>query len=64
MSVPFAIVEVIGIIAGRKDSAYLNFFNPRLPHFAGSGNVYPGAYGYRLRKHFGMDQTRAGLLNA
>lgn len=56
MSAPFAIVEIIGIIAGRQDSAYLNFFNPRLPKFAGSGLSYPGAYGYRLRNHFGMDQ--------
>ena len=56
MSAPFAIVEVIGIVAGRQDSAYLNFFNPRLPKFAGSGLVYPGAYGYRLRNYFGMDQ--------
>lgn len=56
MSAPFAIVEVIGIVAGRQDSAYLNFFNPRLPRFAGRGLAYPGAYGYRLRNHFGMDQ--------
>ncbi|WP_446745596.1 thymidylate synthase [Silvibacterium acidisoli] len=56
MSAPFAIVEVIGIVAGRQDSAYLNFFNPRLPKFAGAGVSYPGAYGYRLRNHFGVDQ--------
>jgi thymidylate synthase len=56
MSVPFALVEVIGIVAGRQDSAYLNFFNPSLPKFAGSGSTYPGAYGYRLRNHFGIDQ--------
>lgn len=56
MSVPFALVEIIGIIAGRQDSEYLNFFNPRLPQFAGTGSVYPGAYGFRLRRHFGIDQ--------
>jgi thymidylate synthase len=56
MSAPFALVEIIGIIAGRQDSEYLNFFNPRLPQFAGSGCVYPGAYGFRLRRHFGIDQ--------
>lgn len=56
MSVPFALVETIGILAGRQESSYLNFFNPRLPHFAGSGSIYPGAYGFRLRKHFGLDQ--------
>jgi len=56
MSVPFALVEVVGIIAGRRDSSYLNYFNPGLPKYSGNGESYPGAYGYRLRKHFKMDQ--------
>jgi thymidylate synthase len=56
LSVAFAIVEVIGILNGRQDSEYLNFFNPRLPRFAGSGPRYDGAYGYRLRATFGFDQ--------
>ena len=56
MSVPFALVEVIGIISGRDDSSYLNYFNPRLPKYAGGGDSYPGAYGFRLRHHFGVDQ--------
>jgi thymidylate synthase len=49
-------VEVVGIINGRKDSAYLNFFNPRLPRFAGTGPVYHGACGHRLRHNVGFDQ--------
>jgi len=56
LSVAFAIVEVIGILNGRQDSDYLNFFNPRLPRFAGSGPRYDGAYGFRLRANFGFDQ--------
>ena len=56
LSVAFAIVEVIGILNGRRDSAYLNFFNPRLPQFAGTKPEYYGAYGFRLRQHFGFDQ--------
>jgi thymidylate synthase len=56
LSVAFAIVEVIGILNGRQDSAYLNFFNPKLPKFAGSGSQYHGAYGFRLRTNFGLDQ--------
>lgn len=56
MSVAFALVEVIGIISGRGDSSYLNYFNPRLPKYAGDGQSYPGAYGFRLRHHFGVDQ--------
>src|SRR5579871_194399 len=56
VSVAFAIVEVIGILNGRRDSGYLNFFNPRLPEFAGKGTEYHGAYGHRLRSNLGFDQ--------
>jgi thymidylate synthase len=56
LSVAFAVVEVIGILNGRCDSAYLNFFNPSLPTFAGTGAEYHGAYGFRLRSGTGFDQ--------
>ena len=56
VSVAFAIVEVVGILNGRRDSAYLNFFNPGLPEFAGHGPQYHGAYGHRLRKNLRIDQ--------
>jgi thymidylate synthase len=56
LSIAFAIVEVIGILNGRRDSAYLNFFNPILPRFAGTGTEYHGAYGHRLRDNVGFDQ--------
>lgn len=52
----FAIVEVVWIISGRRDSRFLNYFNRRLPKFAGHGPTYYGAYGHRLRKSFGIDQ--------
>lgn len=52
----FAIAEVIWIVSGRRDSAFLNYWNPKLPQFAGSGKNYHGAYGYRIRKHLGLDQ--------
>src|SRR4051794_244151 len=54
LSVAFAIVEAIGIINGRQDSAYLNFFNPKLPDYAGKGPNYHGAYGFRLRSNLGF----------
>jgi thymidylate synthase len=56
MNPAFALAEVIWIVCGRNDSAFLNYFNPKLPRFAGNGATYHGAYGYRLRKHFGIDQ--------
>ncbi len=52
----FAIVEVVWILRGRRDSAFVNYWNSKLPEFAGKGREYHGAYGYRLRRHFGMDQ--------
>lgn len=52
----FAIAEVIWIVSGRCDSAFLNYWNPALPKFAGTGKNYHGAYGYRIRKHLGLDQ--------
>lgn len=58
LSVAFAIVEVIGILNGRQDSGYLNYFNPRLPRFAGHDSQYHGAYGFRLRQSFGFDQLQ------
>ena len=53
----FAIAEVIWILLGRRDAAFLNFWNPILPKFAGDGDTYHGAYGYRLREHHGIDQV-------
>lgn len=56
MNPAFAIAEVVWIVSGRRDSAFLNYWNPALPKFAGTGKNYHGAYGYRIRKHMGLDQ--------
>jgi len=56
MNPAFAIAEVIWILSGRHDSAFLNYWNPVLPKFQGEGPQYHGAYGYRLRRSFGVDQ--------
>src|SRR5690349_18815602 len=52
----FALVEVFWIAAGRRDVSLPAFWNPRLPRFCGSSPEISGAYGYRLRNHFGIDQ--------
>lgn len=52
----FALAEVIWIVNGRKDSKFLNYWNSQLPKFAGTGEEYHGAYGWRLRNHLGVDQ--------
>jgi thymidylate synthase len=52
----FALAEVVWIVAGRNDSAFINHWNPKLPEFAGKGPRYHGAYGHRIRSQFGFDQ--------
>lgn len=52
----FALVEVFWIVAGRNDAAFPTFWNPALSRFCGTSADFHGAYGYRLRKHFGIDQ--------
>jgi thymidylate synthase len=54
----FAIAETLWILAGSNDAHVLNYWFPALPEFQGEGPVYSGAYGYRLRQHFGIDQIR------
>jgi thymidylate synthase len=54
----FAIAEVLSILAGSNDAAVLNYWFRGLPRFRGAGPTYPGAYGYRLRQQFGVDQVR------
>lgn len=58
----FAIAEVVWILTGRNDAAFLTYWNAQLPKFAGPGPMYHGAYGYRLRHHFGLDQLHRAYL--
>lgn len=52
----FAIAEVVWILSGRGDSAFLLPWNRKLPAFSGDTQVFSGAYGARLRRRFGLDQ--------
>ena len=58
MNPAFAVAETLWILAGSNDAGVLNYWFPRLPEFAGKGPTYDGAYGHRLRKHFGLDQIK------
>ena len=62
ISPAFAIAEVFWILNGENDANFMNFWNPELPKFAGNGNTYHGAYGYRIKKQFGIDQLDAAYL--
>ena len=59
INVAFALAEVVWLITGRNDSGFLTYWNRRLSTFAGSSDFYHGAYGHRLRRHFGLDQLDA-----
>jgi thymidylate synthase len=52
----FAFAELIWTLNGREDSAFLTYFNKKLPKMAGEGPTFHGAYGKRLRSHLGFDQ--------
>ena len=52
----FALAEVVWIMTGRSDLAFLEYWNSRYRNFVGPGPELHGAYGYRLRHHLGIDQ--------
>lgn len=52
----FAVAEIVWILAGRNDLNFLTFWLPRLHEFVGTAPTAYGAYGYRLRHQFGIDQ--------
>ncbi|MDD6157356.1 MAG: thymidylate synthase [Lachnospiraceae bacterium] len=56
MSIGFALAELVWIMNGKEQSEVINYWNPSLPKFAGAGDIYYGAYGKRIRSHFGFDQ--------
>ena len=56
LNVAFAIAEVVWIMTGRRDLAFLEPWNSKLSNFVGLGPDLHGAYGYRLRHHLGVDQ--------
>lgn len=56
ISIGFALAELVWIINGEERSEIINYWNPSLSKFAGNGKVYYGAYGKRIRSHFGFDQ--------
>lgn len=58
INIAFALAEVVWIMAGRSDLKFLEYWNSLLPKYVGQGPELHGAYGYRLRKHYGVDQLK------
>ena len=52
----FHLMEALWMLAGRNDLAWLERFNSKMREFSDDGVTLHGAYGYRWRYHFGMDQ--------
>lgn len=51
-----ALAEVVWIMTGRSDLAFLEFWSREYRKYAGDGPELHGAYGYRIRRHLSMDQ--------
>ncbi len=56
VSIGYALAELVWIMNGEDSSDVINYFNPRLEKFAGKAKFYHGAYGKRIRSHYGFDQ--------
>jgi thymidylate synthase len=56
MNPAFALAEVFWILSGRRDAKFLSYFNRSLARHAGTATCLNGAYGYRLRHRFRIDQ--------
>lgn len=52
----FHLMESLWMLAGRRDVAYPSQFNSTFGQFSDDGWTFNGAYGFRWRNFFGMDQ--------
>lgn len=56
VNVPFALAEVVWILSGRQDVAFLDRYNSRIADYSDDGVTFNAAYGHRLRHAHGHDQ--------
>lgn len=56
LNMAFALAEVVWIMRGRRDLAFLYFWNKKLQKYVGPGPELNGAYGHRLKHNLGFDQ--------
>jgi thymidylate synthase len=52
----FHFMESMWMLAGRRDVAFVKFYNSQMAAYSDDGEVFNAAYGYRMRRHFGVDQ--------
>lgn len=55
----FHLFESLHMLAGRRDVAWLTYYNARMREFSDDGVTFHGAYGHRWRSAFDRDQLVA-----
>ena len=48
LNLAFALAEIVWIMTGRRDLAFLDYWNRKYRDFVGPGPELHGAYGYRI----------------
>jgi thymidylate synthase len=54
----FHLMEALWMLAGRRDVEFPAYFAGQIKEYSDDGAALNGAYGFRWRYHFGMDQIR------
>ncbi|PKI11184.1 thymidylate synthase [Shewanella sp. 11B5] len=57
----FAIAEAAWVVKGLNSLDTLNYYLKKYDDFSDDGTILNGAYGYRLRYHFGYDQIQFAI---
>ena len=57
----FHLMESLWILAGRNDANWLARFNSNMVNYSDDGWVFHGAYGYRMRTSYGLDQIKKAI---
>lgn len=52
----FHLMEALWMLGGRNDVGYVAQYVSRMREFSDDGKTFHGAYGFRWREHFGVDQ--------
>jgi len=52
----FHVMEFVWMMAGSKDLAWIKQFNTQMGKYSDDQETLPASYGFRWRKHFGIDQ--------
>ena len=54
----FHLLEAMWMLGGNNDVSWISEFLPSIAQFSDNGETFHGAYGFRWREHFGIDQLR------